>query len=147
MVVYIAGYIALKICSTFEECCSHLMFGKCDKSDYLQIFSRGGLQSPSQLLYDYVCQSFAILDASYIEVTQKSSLPLPARVAAQHILSSQISTAGLTCCNHEFIATNKINRIICNVFLNNERKRKNFLRDERQSQSIQAVKKGNVERF
>ena len=63
-VVYISGYIALKVCSTSGECCLHLLFGECNNSEYLRKLSRGGLKSPSQVLCDHVCQSLAIIDAS-----------------------------------------------------------------------------------
>ena len=141
VVVYISGYIALKVCSSIGECCSHLLFGECNNSEYLQTLSRGGLKSPSQVLCDHVCEYFAMLDASYIEVIQKSSLP--ARVAAEHILTSQITTTGLACSNHEFMASNKINRIICNVFLNNARKRKtsSVIKDK-----VQAFKRSKREK-
>ena len=73
--VYISGYIAMKVCSTIGECCSHLQFGECDNSD--------GLKSPSQVIWNHFCQSFAMIDASDIEVILKNSLP--SRVAAEHI--------------------------------------------------------------
>ena len=75
VIVYISGYIALEICSSIWECCSHMPFGECNNSDYLQTLSRGALKSQSQVLCDHVCQSFAMIDVSYIEVIQKSGLP------------------------------------------------------------------------
>ena len=133
VVVNISGCIGLKVCSTIRGCCSHLPF--------LQILSWDGIKSPSQALREHVCQSFAMLDASYLEVIQKSSPP--ARAAAKHILTSQITATGLACSNHEFMASNKINCIICNVFLKNARKRKtsSVIKDE-----VQAFKRSKREK-
>ena len=44
VIVYIPGYVALKVCCTIGECCSHLLFGDCNNSEYLQTLSRGGIK-------------------------------------------------------------------------------------------------------
>ena len=121
VVVYVAGYISRQIMPYLQDCCSELLQGTCDDSSYLKILSRGGLKSPSQPLSDYVSQCFALLDATFDEI-QRSFLP--ARVFAEQILSSNVVSTGFVCDDHEDMACRKINKIICNIFLNNERKRK-----------------------
>ena len=82
----------------------------------------GGLKSPSQEIIHYTCQSFASLDASYVEVIRNSGFP--AGIATELNLTSQNTYTGLVCGNHDLMASNKNNRIFCSVFLNNERVRK-----------------------
>ena len=89
-----------------------------DGGAYLKILSRGGLKVGSPALNDYVAMGFAILGARKSDV--------PERKAGEHILHkflSQDEYGGFTCPIHQSAMCTKTNRIITNVFFNNQRKR------------------------
>ena len=63
-------------------------------NSYLYLLSRGGLLVPSQILPDFVCSSFAILD--YIE-KDISSTTFPLRKSATYVLRKYGSKCEFTC--------------------------------------------------
>ena len=119
---YISGYVAKKVRPELEGCCSESLIGEVvGAGSYQDILSRGGLLRPSESLSDQVAQSFAILDATS-DVLRQSVLP--ARLVAEHLLSKAIPPGNYCCEKHEASTSRKVRRIVTNVFLNNERKRK-----------------------
>ena len=120
--VYVSGYVAKKVKIHLENCCEQMLMGNCEDQDYTNILSRGGLIKPSESLNDYVAASFATLDAAW-DIIKESQMP--ARIAAEHILSKSELASGFCCDKHEELVCKKIIRVICNIFLNSERKRKN----------------------
>ena len=62
---YIAGFIAKKLIKKLGACCKLLCTQHCQQEstdyNYLNKLSRGGLTTPSLLLLEHVCDSFAML--------------------------------------------------------------------------------------
>ena len=89
-----------------------------DSSDrtYLQAISRGGLMIPSLSLSEYVCGTFAGIE--FFNDTIKSS-GLTVRLAAETVLKELFEYGEVLCNDHGLVFTNKI---ITNIFYNNERK-------------------------
>ena len=81
--------------SKCEECKASVMVHANDlgNNSYLYLLSRGGLV-PSQILPDFVCSSFAILD--YIE-KDISSTTFPLRKSATYVLRKYGSKCEFTC--------------------------------------------------
>ena len=96
-----------------------LVGGRCENDKYLNLLSRGGLKTPSQNLCTYVCNSFAILDASSTVI---SDSVIPVREAAEYILQNICKNDGFTCEEDDERARKYVNRIVTNVFYNNKRK-------------------------
>ena len=118
--VYVAGYIAHKMQNKFQGCCNYLLMGEsCDNDRYVKLLSRGGLKIPSNQLSHYVCDAFAILDAT-IDIINDSGFT--ARNAAEFILKESLINTGFSCEKDAEKACRKINRIITNIFFNNKRK-------------------------
>ena len=89
-------------------------------TSYTSNLSRGGLVFASDVLCDYVAQSFAYLDASSSLIRQSK---IPARRAAEEILSILQCRPRVFCKQHEVNNMSKVDRIISNIFFNNQRKR------------------------
>jgi len=75
---------------------------------------------PSAGLGNYVAHGFAILHAA-TDLIRNSDLP--SRVAGEELLKRTLHAEGFVCAKHEKTACTRTNRIITNVFLNNQRKR------------------------
>ena len=118
---YVAGYVAKQINSTTNNCSDCFIVGECEDKKYLNLISRGGLLSPSHPLCHFICSSFALLDVMNITI-QKNQLP--ARLAAETALAIANFPHNFICDSHEDKIVKKINRIVSNIFFNNERKRK-----------------------
>ena len=88
-------------------------------SKYLKVISSGGLESPSQLLCDYVCSSLALIDALSFTI-QKSDLPV--RSSTEFALEKAEFTFDFVCEAHSEIITKTVNRILTNVYFNIQRK-------------------------
>ena len=74
----------------------------------------------SYSLSNYVCEAFALLD--YFNGTINKS-DIPARTACEYTLINMLdSYQSISCLNHERKIQLFVNRIISNIFLNNERK-------------------------
>ena len=123
VVIYIAGYIVkkyIKRVNCSDEC---KMVGTIsdDSSDrtYLQTISRGGLMIPSLSLSEYVCGSFAAIE--FFNDTIKSS-ELTVRLAAETVLKELFEYGEFLCNDHHDYGLVFINKIITNIFYNNERK-------------------------
>ena len=116
---YVAGFIAKQTIPYTKDCCGHLLVGESEDDKYIQLMMRGGLQFPSQALCDYVCSSFAVLDAINLTLMK---YPLKARFAAEIALQTVELSTEFFCDYHKELVLKKINRTISNVFYNNERK-------------------------
>ena len=90
-----------------------------DSSDrtYLQAIPRGGLMIPS--LSEYVCGAFAAIEL--FNDTIKSS-GLTVRLAAETVLKELFEYGEFLCNDHHDYGLVFINKIITNIFYNNERK-------------------------
>ena len=116
----VAGYIAKKLIKLCNSCCDQLLTNN-GVSPYVKLLSRGGLKEPSAALGNFVAHGFAVLNAA-VNIIQDSSLP--SRFVAEDLLKTVLCNEGLVCEQHEDIANNRAISIICNVFLNNQRKRR-----------------------
>ena len=116
----VAGYIAKKLIKLCNSCCDQLLTNN-GVSPYVKLLSRGGLKEPSAALGNFVAHRFAVLNAA-ANIIQDSSLP--SRFVAEDLLKTVLCNEGFVCEQHEDIANNRAIRIICNVFLNNQRKRR-----------------------
>ena len=98
----ISGYIAKKLTkrSQCEECKASLMVHDNDLGDdsYLSLLSRDGLFVPSQILAEFVCCSFAILD--YIEKDILSTTTT-VRKSATYVLRKYGPKCEFTCEGHQ----------------------------------------------
>lgn len=122
--IYIAGYIAKKLTKQLDcrECHERLIGNLSDESDdhsYLELVSRGGLTIPSLSLSNYVCNAFAIIDFFNITIKQSG---LSVRLAAETVLDKLINGVNFTCASHQNHGRRLTNRIISNIYFNNERK-------------------------
>ena len=117
---YVAGFIAKQTIPYTKDCCGHLLVEESEDDKYIQLMSRGGLQFPSQALCDYVCSSFAVLDAINLTLMK---YPLKARFAAEIAIQTVELSPEFFCDYHkELVLKKKNDRTISNVFYNNERK-------------------------
>ena len=116
----VAGYIAKKLIKLCNSCCDQLLTNN-GVSPYVKLLSRGGLKEPSAALGNFVAHGFAVLNAA-ANIIQDSSLP--SRFVAEDLLKTFLCNEGFVCEQHEDIANNRAIRNICNVFLNNQRKRR-----------------------
>lgn len=119
---YVAGYIGLKMKKHCDDCCSdHLLSvnQSVNESTYVSLLSRGGLTNASNELNEYVAQSFANLDVSS-KIIRKSTIP--ERKAGEEILKT-LDRPQLFCDKHKIINSARLDRIITNIFFNNQRKR------------------------
>ena len=117
--IYISGkYIKRVNCS---DKCKMVGTISDDSSDrtYLQAISRGGLMIPSLSLSEYVCGAFAAIE--FFNDTIKSSV-LTARLAAETVLKEIFEYGEFLCNDHQDYGLVFINKIITNIFYNNERK-------------------------
>ena len=120
---YIAGYIAMKLGKTNTGCCNNRLFQNdvCNQdSSYLNILSRGGLKTPSQDLSAHVAHGFAILDECAKDMRNST---VPSRKAGENLLHRFLPANTLACDHHKNSIYSYTNRIITNVFFNNQRKR------------------------
>ena len=118
---HIAGYIERKMKAVIcDECPGSFDSTDYSSTSYTSNLSRGGLVFASDELGDYVAQSFAYLDASSSLIRQSK---IPARRAAEEILSILQCRPRVFCKQHEVDNMSKADRIISNIFFNNQRKR------------------------
>ena len=118
---HIAGYIERKMKAVVcDECPGSFDSTDDSSTSYTSNLSRGGLVFASDVLCDYVAQSFAYLDASWSLIRQSK---IPARRAAEEILSILQCRLRAFCKQHEVDNMSKVDRIISNIFFNNQRKR------------------------
>ena len=113
------GYIAKKLIKLCNSC-DQLLTNN-GVSPYVKLLSRGGLKEPCAALGNFVAHGFAVLNAA-ANITQDSILP--SRFVAEDLLKTVLCNEGFVCEQHEDIANNRGIRIICNAFLNNQRKRR-----------------------
>ena len=103
-----------------DECSGRFDSTDDSSTSYTSNLCRGGLVLASDVLCDYVAQSFAYLDASSSLIRQSS---IPARRAAEEILSILQCRKRVFCKQHEVDNMSKVDRIISNIFFNNLRNR------------------------
>ena len=119
----ISGYVAKKLLkrSKCESCKLALTTRQVDldNDSYLKILSRGGLFTPSRLLVDYVCSSFAFLD--FLE-DDLITFDMPVAKAANYILKRYGSSPNFACETHEEWGFKFASKIIINIFFNNKQK-------------------------
>ena len=123
--IYIAEYVAKKLkkrldCS--KACHKKLIGNLLDQSDtsYIRaLLTRGGLTIPSLSLSNYVCNAFAIIDFFKIIIKQSG---LSVRLAAETVLDKLIIGINFTRAVHQNCGRRLANRIISNIYFNNERK-------------------------
>ena len=120
----LAGYIAKKVCKRFKcnECKSIMTASEDDKLEhrYIQLIDRGGLTYPSAILASYVCHSFAIFDIVHDTLLKYAAHKV--RHAGEQILLQYNRHYDCNCSNHLDLGRKFVNRIITNIFLNNEQK-------------------------
>ena len=123
----VAGYVAKKIKPFTETCCSDKLIGQCDKAEYIDLLSRGGLLEMSVALSDAIGTSFATLD--FIEVDIQKC-PLQTRNAAEYILDTHWLIGELSCVGHAHLVRRRMLRITTKVFFSNQCKRKSGQQSE-----------------
>ena len=81
-----------------------MLVGEPEDDKYIQLMNRGGLQFPSQALCDYVCSSFAVLDAINLTLMK---YPLKARFAAELALQTVELSTEFFCDYHKELVLKK----------------------------------------
>ena len=123
LAIYIAGYIVKKYIKRVNCSDKYKMVGTIsdDSSDrtYLQAISRGGLMIPSLSLSEYVCGAFAAIE--FFNDTIKSSW-LTVRLAAETVLKELFEYGEFLCNDRHDYGLVFINKVVANIFYNNERK-------------------------
>ena len=119
---YIAGHISYKAKKICKDCCYNELVGLNDETQqsFLSLMSRGGLVVPSEDLSTFVAQRFALLDACS-EIIRTSGLS--SRKASLFIIRSFLFEEIVDCEEHSSKISSVANRIIINIFFNNQRKR------------------------
>ena len=120
----IAGYAARKLlernnCEACRKICKASGDETCQQENsYLNNLSRGGLFVPSSNLRKYISKNFAIIDVCHSIILHS---PLSERTAAELSLQRNDLPTTFLCPNHSSQIW-LINRIVTNVYFNNERK-------------------------
>ena len=123
--IHIAGFTAKKYLKKIKSssCCKMHITGSIDMEnpdhEYLIILNRGGLTIPSPNLVNYVCDAFAVLNATEIDLSNQSKVTL--RNTTKEALS-YIMGCDFTCEYHKVDGQKVIVSTIVNVFFNNKRK-------------------------
>ena len=121
--IYIAGYIVKKYIKRVNSSDKCKMVGTISDDSsgrtYLQAISRGGLMIPSLSLSEYVCGAFAAIE--FFNDSIKSS-GLTVRLTAETVLKELFEYGEFLCNDHHDYGLVFINKIITNIFYNNERK-------------------------
>lgn len=123
---YIAGYITVKIKNHYCDTCNKHWLLEHDglknesSSSYVSTLSRGGLTYASSNFCEYVALSFAYLDASSSIIR---SSKVPSRKAGEEILKKLHFRPQLFCEDHRIENSARVDRVITNIFFNNQRKR------------------------
>ena len=119
----ISGYVAKKLLkrSKCDSCKLVLTSHQVDleNDSYLKILSRGGLFTPSRLLVDYVCSSFAILDFLEDDII---TFDIPVVKAANYTLKRYGLSPNFACDTHKEWGFKFASKIIVNIFFNNKQK-------------------------
>ena len=121
--IHVAGYISKKL-KKKSECnqCRGKLQGDIS-SDYLDTLSRGGLTKPTEILAEFVCNGFAVLDSAKDLLL---TFPHCIRKASLFTLERfQVSNNDFMCESHLELGKNLANKMIVNIFFNNEQKIKN----------------------
>ena len=138
VVTVIAGYIAKQTNkNTNCDLCKDLLTrntGNLSTDDYLNKLSRGGLTTPSTDLVHYVAKSFALLDCVK-EVIRNSQLP--ERKLSEYVINGKNTYPDTFLCDNHKDDRSKINRIITNIYYNNEQKK---LKDTVRKDSVKEFK-------
>ena len=126
--VMVAGYVAKKMLkrSNCNDCKCNLIHREGEKIEahYISILNRGGLIIPSANLASYVCRCFSILDVVGDVILKHA--PLHARSAAEKLLLyHNLCKIEFHCDIHASPGKKMVNKIITNVFFNNEQKLSN----------------------
>ena len=121
--IHVAGYISKKL-KKKSECnqCRGKLQGDIS-SDYLDTLSRGGLTKPTEILAEFVCNGFAVLDS-----TKDLLLTFPQCIRKASLFTLerfQVSNNDFMCESHLELGKNLANKMIVNIFFNNEQKIKN----------------------
>ena len=118
----VAGYIVHKTEHLYKDCCQSKLTNVEPNTEYIGQLSRGGLKNPSMPLSAAVSQAFAVLDASSSAVRKSN---IPARKAGMKILAKYVNSDFIVCEKHTDDFSNRIMKVVCNCFFNNQRKRSN----------------------
>ena len=119
---HIAGYVTFKLQKFYvcQEC--DLVYHKVSASGhstYVTELSRGRLTFPSAHFSEFVAHSFAILNAVF-DLIRRSSIPK--RKAAENLLGA-MDRPQVLCLTRQIKYIKKIDRVLANIFFNNQRKR------------------------
>ena len=119
--IEISGYIMKQLLEKFKcERCNTILKSNSVSSKYLDLLNRGGLMKPSESLAEYVCTSFSILDTTH-EIFMRHCSTI--RDSALETLKRfQTEETTFVCTEHQEHGRNTVNRIITNIFFNNEQK-------------------------
>ena len=119
--IHIAGFTAKKHLKKIKSssCCKMHITGSIDMEnpdhEYLIILNRGGLTIPSPNPVNYVCDAFAVLNATESVFINPSKLT--SRNAAKEA-HSYMMECDITCENHEVDGQKVVVSTIVNVFFN-----------------------------
>ena len=121
--VNIAGYVMKQLMSKFDcKDCKKMLKQNPISSQYLDILNRGGLTKPNASLAEYVCSCFAILDTAHDILFRYSHVITVA--AMKTIDTYQTDEVSFLCQTHRECGRKSINRIVTNIYFNNEQKLK-----------------------
>ena len=119
--IELSGYVVKKLLekSTCDDCKTTLKSNTVS-SKYLDILNRGGLLKPNESLAEYVCSSFSILDTAHDVLMRHSSTIRDASMETlKRFLTEDIT---FMCSEHGEQGRQTVDRIITNIYFNNEQK-------------------------
>jgi hypothetical protein len=119
--IELSGYVVKQLLekSTCDNC-KKILQSKLVSSKYLDTLNRGGLMKPTESLAEYVCSSFSILDTAHDilmrhnDTIRESGLETLKRFQTEDIT--------FMCDEHHELGRKTVNRIVTNIFFNNEQK-------------------------
>ena len=124
--VYISGYIAKKLTPRVAYCCASMIVGEHDNQEYFKILSKGGLTTVLPLIRSIIMSVAAsqfLMKRIPNYQTKWASCKSPGRMFLTICVTSHWLCLPFTLASLSAVA----NKICCNIFLNNEIKRKSII--------------------
>ena len=121
--IEIAGYVAKQLLEKSGcAACGTILKKDRVSSAYLDLLNRGGLTKPSEALAEYVSSCFVILDTAHSILMRHSDIIREAAMKTMEVFHDHEIL--FMCEEHRDHGRKMVNRIITNIYFNNESKQK-----------------------
>ena len=119
--IELSGYVVKQLLekSTCDNC-KKILQSNLVSSKYLDTLNRGGLMKPTESFAEYVCSSFSILDTAHdILMRHNDTIRQSGLETLKRFQTEDIT---FMCDEHHELGRKTVNRIVTNIFFNNEQK-------------------------